>query len=360
MRNPCSAAAPHGILRPGWTMNPERCSRFAAAAVVVALLAAAERPATPAAEEMSVAASNFLKSLTPEQSAKARFELRSDERKNWHFIPRARLGLPLKEMTAPQRQLAHALISTGLSNEGSVTALTIMSMEQILADLEKDPVKRDSDKYYLSVFGTPEAAGTWGWRVEGHHLSLNYTLSGGAVFTRPSFFGGNPGEVREGPRAGTRVLARQEELARALVTSLSEEQKKTALLPGKTPEDIFAKPGGSLEEPALAAGLPSSKLSGDQQKQLTALIESYATLHRPDLAEKEMAAVRAAAPESILFAWAGGTERFQGHYYRVKGPGFLIEWVNVQNSANHPHSVWHDLKNGFGDDVLRKHFEKHP
>src|SRR5436305_1538503 len=97
-----------------------------------------ESPARPSgdfgkvAEEMSAAASGLWKSLSPEQQAKCGFPFKDEERLNWHFIPRERKGLPIKEMTPDQRKLAMALLATGLSAKGLEKATTIMSLEQVL------------------------------------------------------------------------------------------------------------------------------------------------------------------------------------------------------------------------------------
>ena len=168
---------------------------------------------------MALAADHFLDALTPEQKQKATFEMNDAERLNWHFIPRERKGLPIKEMNGAQRALAFALLSTALSQRGTMSAATIMSLDEVLKEMEqgKGPV-RDPERYFFSVFGKPDVKGTWGWRVEGHHLSLNFTINGGqAVAHTPSFFGANPHEVRQGPRAGLRVLDREEDLGRQLV-----------------------------------------------------------------------------------------------------------------------------------------------
>ena len=214
--------------------------------------------AHPAAEDMANAANHFLAALSAEQKAKATFDLGSDERFNWHFIPKTRNGLPFKDLTPAQTKLAHALLGSGLSQRGYMKATTIMSLEEILRDQEKGkgPV-RDPDLYFISIFGKPSATGTWGWRVEGHHLAINFTVVKGELMaTTPSFLGSNPAEVKEGPRKGLRVLAAEEDLGRHLVKSLNAEQSKAAIFTIPTPKDIItgadrkAKP---LEPSGLAA-----------------------------------------------------------------------------------------------------------
>src|SRR5256885_16897670 len=194
-----------------------------------------------ASEEMASAANNLLATLTPEQAARASYPLNDAERFNWHFIPRERKGLPFKEMAPEQKHLAHALLSTALSHQGYLKASTIMSLEQVLRELEqgKGPT-RDPELYFLTLFGNPDPQLTWGWRVEGHHLSLNFLLAAGhEIAVTPSFLGSNPGEVREGPRKGLRVLGAEEDLARQLVGSLTEEQKKVAIYTNTAPREII-------------------------------------------------------------------------------------------------------------------------
>jgi len=188
---------------------------------------------------MTQAAQHFLASLTPEQHAKAAFTFQDEERLNWHFIPRERKGLPLLDMTPPQRELAHALLSAGLSQQGYIKAVTIMSLEDVLKQLEAADTstthpERNPEKYYFSVFGEPSDTGTWGFRVEGHHVSQNFTVLNGKIAGSPSFFGANPAEVREGPRKGLRVLAAEEDLARDLLESLTYLRKEgVRLVPAK-------------------------------------------------------------------------------------------------------------------------------
>ncbi len=203
---------------------------------------------------MTLAAQHFLASLTPEQRAQATFPFQDDERQNWHFIPKERKGLPLLDMQPQQKALAHALLSAGLSQQGYIKAVTIMSLEDVLRILENaDPNYRNPQKYYFSVFGEPSDTGTWGYRVEGHHLSQNFTVVNGKIGDTPSFFGSNPAEVREGPRKGLRMLAAEEDLARDLLESLTPEQKKIAIVTDKAYPDILtmASRKAALEGPAL-------------------------------------------------------------------------------------------------------------
>jgi len=309
-----------------------------------------------ASAEMAMAANNFLADLTPEQKAKATFDVKDAERENWHYIPRARKGLPFKELTPSQRLLAEALLASGLSNRGYEKAVSIMSLDEVLAAIEqgKGPL-RDPENYYISIFGAPGGAEPWGWRVEGHHLSLNYTASGDDTPSMtPSFFGSNPGEVRTGPRAGMRVLAAEEDLGRALVKSLDPEQLKEALIMETAPKDVLNIPG---RNDTTAMGLPQGKMKPEQQAMLARIIKEYLFRCRPDVAAEDWAKVEKAGFEKISFAWAGGLDRGQPHYYRVQGGHFVLEYDNTQNDANHVHSVWRDFDHDFGLDLLKAHYE---
>jgi hypothetical protein len=225
-------------------------------AVVAAPSFAAEHAPTPvkppseaaivsASAEMAHAATNLWNDLTPEQQKTAGFEFSDEERMNWHFIPRERRGLTWKQMTQPQRELAHALLASGLSQRGYANAMTIMSLEEVLAAMEKDTKKRDPENYAFSIFGKPGPEGNWGWRVEGHHLSLNFTISAGkGIAAGPVFMGSNPGEVREGQRKGVRVQGPEEDMGFALIHAL--------------PADLRDRAQGDLHQqlPQGRAGIP--------------------------------------------------------------------------------------------------------
>ncbi|HEY0550730.1 MAG TPA: DUF3500 domain-containing protein [Verrucomicrobiae bacterium] len=315
-----------------------------------------------AGDEMAAAANKFLDSLTPEQRATATFEFKNDERNNWIFVPKVRQGLTIKTMTTPQRALAHALLRTGLSAPGYEKATNIMSLESVLKQLEAPggAMVRDGELYYFSIFGKPEASGTWGWRAEGHHFSANFTVIKGELFSgTPSFMGDNPAEVRAGPRKGLRVLAEEEDVARALIKALSEEQRKTVIFDVTAPKDIITSNKRKVM-PLETAGLPASKFTTEQRAQLQSVVKAYVNRLRGDLAQTDLARIDKAGWDKVYFAWAGGIEKGDPHYYRVQGPTFLIEYDNTQNDANHIHAVWRDFDNDFGEDLLRKHYAEVP
>ena len=323
-------------------------------------LATANPDVAKASTEMAAAAQRFLDSLSPEQKAAAGFEFKDNERTNWHFIPKPRKGLAMKDMSEEQRKLAKALLSSGVSQKAHDQILTLMTMEQILHDIEqgKGP-KRDPELYYWSVFGKPGGPTAWGWRVEGHHVSMNFTIAGPTAVAgaAPSFLGANPAEVRSGPRKGLRLLADEEDKARALIKSLSAEQKKKAVIAQEAPKDIIT---GNSRQAVLKKfeGIPYAELTPEQQKALIDLLGLYANRLRPELAQNDLKRVARAGLDKIYFAWAGGLEKGEPHYYRIHSPVILVEYDDVQNDANHIHTAWRDLENDFGGDLLRQHYDQ--
>lgn len=312
-------------------------------------------PGKPPAS-MEDAARAFLASLEPAQREKAALPFEAEDRTKWHFVPGPRKGLPLKEMNPPQRAAAHALLRTGLSSQGYLKATAIMSLDRVLREIEGND-SRDEELYYLAVFGAPDAAAPWGWRFEGHHLSLNFTpVTGAVVATTPLFLGANPAEVRTGPKAGLRVLAEEEDLARALLRSFDPEQRKAAVIAETAPADILLLPGRK-DGLGLPQGLPGSRMNDAQKDLLGRLLCVYTTRNLPDHHGAGAVPWLVEGLDAIHFAWAGGAEPGQGHYYRLHGKSFVIEYDNTQNGANHIHTVWHDLRNDFGADLLRKHYE---
>lgn len=309
-------------------------------------------------EAMIAAASTFLAGLDDEQRGKARFAFDAEERLNWHFIPRTRQGVPLKELNEGQLSQATALLRTFLSPMGYEKTEQVRSLELVLLELEVNPrFVRDPDLYYLSVFGEPSREGEWALRFEGHHLAFNWTFAGGMGLTStPQFVGSNPAEVRSGARTGLRVLAAEEDYARELLNSLNAEQSAVAILPGEAPGDIIT--GSEREVTGLEnVGIAYTQLNAEQQAQLLRVIEQIANVQPPEIASARMAKIHEQGVENLKFAWMGGSERGDPHYYRIQGPGFLIEYDNTQNDANHIHLVWRDFEGDFGRDVLRMHYD---
>ena len=326
-------------------------------ALVAGVIVQAQRATTT----MLSAANAFLASLTPEQKKQATFAYDADERMHWNFIPDEafpRNGLPIKDMTEPQRKLAMALLQSGLSARGYQTYTSIMALENILRAIEGGQrFKRDPEAHRFSIFGTPDAKGTWGWRVEGHHISLHFTVANGTtIASTPSFAGTNPAEVRDGAEKGKRVLALQEDTGRSLVMALDASQRTTAVFNATAPGEIVTNNTLNIN-PLSPEGLKVSAMTPAQRALLMQVIDAYAGMMTPDVAADRLAKIKAAGIENVAFAWAGPLERGQKHYYRVQGPTFLIEFDNTQNDGNHVHSIWRDFKGDFGRDLLREHLQ---
>jgi hypothetical protein len=328
-----------------------------AAAVAVPRPALAE-PGEAARAAMAAAALAFLGALPAEGRARAVFPFGDRERLNWHYVPRSREGVPFKAMPAPARTAAHELMKVSLSAVGYGKAVGVIQLEEVLRRLETFGFSRDPENYAFTVFGTPGAAGPWGWRVEGHHLSLNFTLvPGRPVAVTPAFLGANPAEVPSGPRKGLRVLAAEQDLGRALVRSLTDGQRTRTVIAAQSLGDIVTGPGRA-DSLATPAGLPLADMTGEQRSLAVQLIEAYARNLRSELAEHELGRMREAGLERVHFAWAGPLDPGRAHYYRLHGPTLLVEFDNTQNNANHIHSVWHDPRRDFGQDLLRAHYER--
>jgi hypothetical protein len=331
--------------------------RLGAIAVGAILLTSAYNR-TNSASVITDTANHFLASLTPEQRAKATMSFDDDKRFDWHFIPKERKGLTLGEMTSQQKHLATALLAAGLSQTGFIKAVQIMSLEDILRIMEKDTAgtRRNPEKYHFTIFGTPSETGVWGYSVEGHHLSQNYTIAGGKVVDAPAFFGTNPAEVRQGPRAGLRVLGAEEDLARDLLNSLDAGQRKVAVIDATAPKDIITAASRKAAIEGQPSGLLASKMNAKQFEKLMAVLQEYVQNVPPQMAQGREEVIKKAG-KNIHFAWAGSPEKGSPHYYRVQAATFLVEYDNTQNGANHVHSVWRDLNNDFGLDLLKTHYQ---
>ncbi len=316
------------------------------------------REGGPAAET-AARAQAWVGLLDEEQKQAALLPYDTPQRVDWHFIPKPeRKGLQIKHMTSGQRQAANQLLRSALSEAGYDKARQIMALESLLLELEgpRDTIVRDSERYYVTLFGEPSEDGRWGLSVEGHHLSLNFAFANGEVTaSSPQMFGSNPAVVKNenqtGIAVGTRVLAKEETLAFDLVNSLTDDQKPTAIIDDTAPREVRA--AGEAQPPREpAVGIPFSQLTQEQRDLLRELVMEYVNAVPPAVAAQRQQSIRDGGVEEVRFAWAGPTEPGIGHYYRVQGPQFLIEFVNTQpdaagNPANHIHAVWRDLRGDF-------------
>ena len=309
--------------------------------------------------EMTRAARDFLAHLRPDLKAECVQPFDGEERTTWSYLPGRRKGIALKQLNTAERAAAHGMLRAGLSARGYEKAEGVILLEGILREIETFGFHRDPDLYYLTVFGAPSDERPWAWRFEGHHLSLHFSSATGRLVSEaPAFFGANPARVPTGPHAGLRVLAAEEDLARKLLASLDERRRRAALIASDAPSDILFGPRRrSVPDPA---GLPASEMTDAQRKILMDLVAVYTGNLREDLGRAQTEKIERAGIGSIRFAWAGGTKPGQGHYYRVQGPTFVIEYDNTQDRANHVHSVFRDLEDDFGGDLLRKHYAQSP
>jgi len=328
--------------------------------LLLSLPVARAHPRGEAITDMVDAANAWLATLTSEQRGVATRELTSEERENWHYIPKSREGLSLAKMKPEQRQLARALLASGLSQHGLLEAESVIALERVLRTIENAD-HRDDTLYFFTVFGQPGTDAPCGWRVEGHHLSVNFTIARGQVSATPNFVGANPAEVRApGPQAGQRVLAAEEDLGRAFVRSLDEQQRPQAIVSATAPGDILTR-NDRMAKPPTPGGVGFAALTPAQQAKFKELVAVYANRLRPELAEGELKKIADTGWQRLSFAWAGGVEPGEGHYYRIQSPDFVIEYDNTQNHANHIHTVWRVFEGDFGRDLLHEHYvQSHP
>ena len=332
--------------------------------------AQAQQPTKPTPQavkdEMREAARAFVATLSDDQKKEAAFAFENEERYTWFFTPHERKGLTLKHMTPPQRLAAMGLLRSGLSDEGYRKATEIMDTENVLRVIEKRPendTRRDPDNYFVTIFGDHSSENPWGWRFEGHHLSVQFSsLTGRVVGTTPLFLGSNPGEVRaEVPQKGRQILRRETEQAFALLATLTPDQLKLAVLAPQAFTEVVTSNNrtASLER---MDGLPLSQMTAQQRPMFMSLLETYLNNYRVTLAKQQYDKLQKSGMDSLRFAWAGDlTPQLgdgKGWYYRLHGPTILIEYDNSQNNANHVHTVVRDLTNDFGEDMLKEHYGK--
>ena len=345
--------------------------RIAISALLMGLAVAASaqdkiHPSASVAAKMRDSTERLFAAL-PERLHEQALRLFEDrDRIDWHYTPRSRNGVPLKELDKAAREAVHGLLRIALSASGYRKAVNIIELELVLREIETIGWMRDPERYHLTIYGTPDRAKRWGWRFEGHHLSLNFTLAGEKmVVDTPSFFGANPATVGSGARQGLRALGEEHDAGWALLESLVETQRREAVFAARTYGDIVTANKDKVEPPA-AAGIPASKLDERQRALLWKLVELYARSFETGLAEARLARARQGGVESLRFGWAGSTARGRPHYYRVQGPLFLIEYDASQNDGNHIHTVWRDFtgdfgrdlpsSGAFGRDLLREHY----
>ena len=303
----------------------------------------------------------FIRSMTDAQKEQIVYEFNADDRDDWHFLPWSsyeRQGLPLKELRAEQKELVHKLLRSSLSATGYKQTTEIIGLENVLAASSGDPVYRDPERYYVSIYGDPTQEDVWMWSFEGHHVSLHFTTVADAVSYTPRFFGSNPGRIMEGEQKGFSPLVHEEDMGLQLIHMLSSEQRKMAIISDKTYNDIISFNKPVAEKPA-PEGILVNNLTDDQKKLVMDIIYEYASTIPADQAMARISNIRKEELVEMRFAWAGATELGKAHYYRIQGKTFMIEFDNSQNNANHIHTVWRDFDGDFGRDLLKEHYTNH-
>ena len=308
------------------------------------------------------AAEALLSNLTHDQKHKCMFEFDNMDRFDWHFTPRQRPGLAWEDMTQLQRSLGSELLKSGISDIGFNKAMEIMDLENVLRVLENrgdDDRMRHPELYYFTFFGTPDNEGAWGWRFEGHHISLNFTIIDNQMVVTPSFFGANPARIPSGPNEGKRVLASEEDLARALVLSLSDDQQELAITSKTAPPDLIDGAISQVDVRHSPEGIPVLDLSASQLRMFEKLVDVY--LEKLNEKERKLyqAEIDSSGWKGVHFCWKGGLNVGDGHYYRIQGPELWIEYDNTQNNNNHIHSIFRGIHGDFGRDILKDHYAKH-
>ncbi len=328
--------------------------RLAAALLLVVLPAAR---LTAHDTDVTRTARAFLALLRPGLKTDCALPLEGEERTRWSYLPGERRGVTLGQLNPSERAAAMEMLRASLSARGYEKTEGVIVLEGILRETQTFAFGRDPDRYYLTVFGVPSDDRPWAWRFEGHHVSLHFSSASGRVVSEtPAFFGANPARVASGPHAGLRVLGPEEDVARKLLASLDARQRAAAVISAKAPADILFGPGRkSVPDPE---GLAAAEMSPAQRQVLMELVALYTGNLAEDVARAQTERIAKAGVESIRFAWAGGTGAGEGHYYRVQGPTFIIEYDNTQDHANHVHSVFRDLQNDFGGDLLRSHYAR--
>jgi hypothetical protein len=310
-------------------------------------------------EQPPAAARSLLQALPESKRSQAQLPFESAERVDWNYVPMKRAGVPLADLDASQKTLVDSLLSTALSPQALETAKGIIQHELILREIEGGAPRRDPGLYYTVVFGEPGPRAPWAWRFEGHHLSVNATnVEGQRQVVAPLFMGSNPARVQSGPKAGLRLLAAEEDLARALIKMFPGERRARAMLSNDAFSDIVTRNDPKVR-PFEMEGLAASNMTQPEQEQLRKLLQVYANRLTEPAARDQLDRIERAGFGKVHFGWAGSIEPGKPHYYRLHGPTVLIEYDNTQNNANHIHTVWRDLERDFGGDLLRSHYEQH-
>ncbi len=322
--------------------------------------------ATLTAQNLSEKASTFIETLSEELKSQTVFTLADEERFNMNYVPITRKGTRFHDFNKTQRAAAIDLLKSSLGEEGYRKSKEIMSLEKILRVIENDDndkmpdgrPRRDPLNYHFSIFGNPATDLPWGWRFEGHHLSLNFTSSDHKISSStPTFFGTNPSVIKITGHKEKEVLKKETSLSFELVNSLSSEQLKKALFADIAPAEIVTTTDRKVEG-FKQRGIFYNDLSSDQQQLFIDLINLYLNNYEKNFSEGYRDKIKKAGIENLSFSWAGSLEPGVPNYWCIQGPVLLIEYDNTQTNANHVHTVVRDPTNDYGEDTLKKHYEE--
>lgn len=318
-----------------------------------------------AADALAAAALGWLDGLDDGQRARATFPFESAERFVWAYTPEPpRAGLPLADMRPEQRAAAGAIVAAGLSARAAGEVAAVIALETVLGELERGEgrrsgPRRDPERYWFAVFGDPGSRSPWSWRIGGHHVAVHVTVADGEVVgTAPSFLGANPAVVPSGPLAGVRTLPGEDALARELLAALAPDERRRAVVSDRAPDDILTGNGRVADVRSVPVGVRHGDLGATGRSSVERLIRHYVDRAPRDVADDTWDRLVAPNLGDVTFAWAGSEQAGRGHYYAVRGPGFVIEYDNTQNGANHAHAVWRELGNDWGEDVLVGHLAR--
>lgn len=309
-----------------------------------------------AAAAMAAAAQGLITALPAEQRHALHFPFDDPGRSSWHYTPGARSGVSMSEMDRAGGKAVHTLLCTALSGAAHARVAAIVGLEDVLDETEGGKRGRHAGDYWAAVFGEP-GMDPWGWRFEGHHVSINITVAGGSVSATPCFLGANPANVTDDAgRTVSRPLAPEADVAEAFLASLDESQRDRAVIEAAAPPDILTGESAEVDgqrSSSWAEGLPATALRPDQLSLLRSLAGVYVNRLSSALADPLLGRLDRDL-RALCFAWAGSTEPGPGqpHYYRMDGPRFFVEFDNRQNAANHIHSVWRDPEGDFGARLL--------
>jgi len=332
--------------------------------------------------EIKVYADSLYNSFNKLEKRNALLSFTDTARLKWNNLPlglRARAGLNIGNMNNDQRRLIHRLLSASLSSQGYLKATGIMHLDNLInsyydslyyqkqfSDTVYERIKAlqwSHKNFFFAFFGNPWEK-TWGYKLEGHHLSVNFTFSGDNISVTPFFIGTDPAEYLVSEYAGWRVLGQEQDLGLRFINMLSPELKKKATMDAEVPADIItgAESGKRLVD---YWGIKASELTALQKTVLEHIIREFVFNLEYDKAVAEYDKIKKAGIDNVWFGWIGSYTEDKQHYFVINGPTFLIEFDDrsggPNRAANHIHAIWREKGNEFGEDVLKQHYlkEKH-